>query len=117
MNPTKKRNVGSPRLDTLQRLLHRFYEPLVLLRISNVAQSAGEVELPADRRSRNFQLIWRGFLDNLSWLCDNKHGGETVSSVAAQDLPEGNKFWVVSKYDRSLDHLQGCSLNSVGCSD
>ena len=106
MAPNKKSKVGAPRLDPVERLLHRFYEPLVLLRILNAARGAGEVELPVDPRTRSFQLIWRGFLDNLSWLCDNKHGGETVSSVAAQEIPEGNKFWLVSKYDQSLDHLQ-----------
>ena len=106
MTPNKKHKVGAPRLDPVERLLYRFYEPLVLLRILNAAHGAGEVELPVDPGSRSFQLIWRSFLDNLSWLCDNTHGGETVSSVPAQELPEGNTFWLVSRYGQSLSLLQ-----------
>ena len=106
MTPNKKHKVGAPRLDPVERLLYRFYEPLVLLRILNAARGAGEVELPVDPGSRSFQLIWRSFLDNLSWLCDNTHGGETVSSVPAQELPEGNTFWLVSRYGQSLSLLQ-----------
>lgn len=88
------------------KLMHRFYEPLQLLTILNADRGPGEVDLPADPQSRDFRMILRRFLDNLSWLCDNKHGGETVSAVAAQSLPEGTKYWLVSRYKQSFDHLQ-----------
>ena len=71
------------------KLMHRFYEPLQLLAMLNADRGSGEVDLPADPQSREFRMIWRRFLDDLSWLCDNKHGGETVSAVAAQSLPDG----------------------------
>ena len=87
------------------KLMHRFYEPLQLLVILNADRGSGEVDLPANPRSRETRMIWRRFLDDVSWLCDNKHGGETVSAVAAQSLSDGNKFWLVSKSERSFDHL------------
>ncbi|KAK5708505.1 hypothetical protein LTR17_020636 [Elasticomyces elasticus] len=97
---------GVPRLDPTERLLHRFYEPLVLLRILNAARGAGEVELPADTRSQTFDLRWRSFVDDLAWLSDDMHGGQSVSAVAAQSLPEGNIFWLVARSARSFEHLQ-----------
>ena len=88
------------------KLMHRFYEPLQLLAILNADRGSGEVDLPADPQSREARMIWRRFLDDMSWLCDNKHGGETVSAVAAQSLSEGTKFWLASRYERSFDHLK-----------
>ena len=88
------------------KLMHRFYEPLQLLTILNPDRGNGEVDLPANPSSGKGRLLWRRFLDNLSWLCDNKHGGETVSAVAAQSLAAGNTFWLVSKSERSFDHLK-----------
>lgn len=88
------------------KLLNRFYEPLHLLSMLNPDRGPGEVDLPSAPQSRGFKMAWRRFLDDLSWLCDNKHGGETVSAVAAQDLPEGIKFWLVSKHKASFHHLE-----------
>ena len=88
------------------RLMHRFYEPLQLLSILNKDRGSGEVDLPTEPQSSEARIIWRRFLDNLSWLCDNGHGGETVSAVAAQSLSEGTKFWLVSKFEQSFDHLK-----------
>ena len=88
------------------KLMHRFYEPLQLLAILNVDRGPGEVDLPADQRSGEARMAMRRFLDDLSWLCDNKHGGETVSAVAAQSSSEGNIFWLVSRYEQSFDHLK-----------
>ena len=88
------------------KLLQRFYEPLHLLCILNADRGPGEVDLPPAPRSRDFKMTWRRFLDDLLWLCDNRHGGETVSAVAAQSLPEGNKFWLVSNHEASRHHLE-----------
>ena len=88
------------------KLLNRFYEPLHLLCMLNADRGPGEVDLPSDPQSRDFRMTWRRFLDDLSWLCDNRHGGETVSAVAGQDLPEGVQFWLVSKHEASFHHLE-----------
>lgn len=88
------------------KLLNRFYEPLHLLGVLNADRGPGEVDLPSSPQSRGFRVTLRRSLDDLAWLCDNKHGGEAVSAVAAQDLPEGVKFWLVSKYEASYRHLQ-----------
>ena len=102
--------VTSDRVTTIfgpnAKLMHRFYEPLQLLAILNAGRVPGEVDLPADPQSREARMIWRRFLDNLSSLCDNKHGGETVSAVAAQSSSEGNVFWLVSRYEQSFEHLE-----------
>lgn len=88
------------------KLLNRFYEPLHLLAVLNADRGAGEVDLPSAPQSRDFRLTLRRTLDDLAWLCDHKHGGETVSAVAVQDRPEGVQFWLVSKLEASFAHLQ-----------
>ena len=55
--------------------MHHFYEPLQLLTILNADRGPGEVDLPADPRSGEGRMVWRRFPDNLSSLCDDKHGG------------------------------------------
>jgi hypothetical protein len=90
----------------IAKLMHRFYEPLQLLSILNADRGPGEVDLPTAPQSSDFRMSWRRFLDDLSWLCDNRHGGETVSAVAAQSLSEGNKIWLVTKHEQSFDHLE-----------
>lgn len=88
------------------KLLNRFYEPLHLLAVLNADRGPGEVDLPSAPQSREFKLTLRRTLDDLAWLCDHKHGGETVSAVAAEDLPEGVQFWLASRLEASFDHLQ-----------
>lgn len=88
------------------KLLNRFYEPLHLLCMLNPDRGSGEVDLPPESQSRDFRTGWRRFLDDLSSLCDNRHGGETVSAVAAQDLPESINFWLASKHEASYHHLK-----------
>lgn len=97
--------------NSTSKLLNRFYEPLHLLSMLNGDRGPGEVDLPSAPLSRGFRMSWRRFLDDLSWLCDNRHGGETVSAVAAQDLPEGITFWVASKHEASFHHLQWVLTN------
>lgn len=88
------------------KLLNRFYEPLHLLAVLNADRGPGEADLPSAPQSREFKLTLRRTLDDLAWLCDHKHGGETVSAIAAEDLPEGVQFWLVSKLEASFNHLQ-----------
>ncbi|KAK3047167.1 hypothetical protein LTR09_011369 [Extremus antarcticus] len=101
------------------KLLNRFYEPLHLLAVLNADRGPGEVDLPSAPQSREFRLTLRRSLDDLAWLCDHRHGGETVSAVAVQDLPEGPKFWLVSKHEASFEHLKWVlrELSAVGHSN
>lgn len=85
---------GEPRVNSQQRLLSRFYEPLVLLRV--LGQTRGERisrlahGKPADLS--NCQLR-RTFLDCLAYTCDYEKGGETVTSIALEATPQGPVFW------------------------
>ncbi|EME43791.1 hypothetical protein DOTSEDRAFT_71582 [Dothistroma septosporum NZE10] len=96
---------GPPRLEPTQRLLHRFYEPLQLLWMLNPARGQSCSAPIAGEQSSDFLGRWRGFLDALSWLCDFEHGGKTVSSIAVQALPSGNRFWVCCGHEAALQHL------------
>ncbi|KAF2158957.1 hypothetical protein M409DRAFT_71370 [Zasmidium cellare ATCC 36951] len=96
---------GPPRRDAMQRLLHRFYEPLQLLWMLNPARGQCCPAPAAGEQSSDFLGRWRRFLDALSWLCDFEHGGKTVSSVAVQALPSGNRFWLCCGHEAALQHL------------
>jgi hypothetical protein len=68
------------------KLLHRFYEPLVLLYVLDRTQgdhisrqdperlASGEISLPELRRR---------LLDSLSYVCDFDKGGDTITAIAA----------------------------------
>ena len=102
---TQTYKTGPPRLKAMERLLHRFYEPLQLLWMLCPARGPCPLAATACERSPDFLSNWRAFLDALSWLCDFEHGGKTVSSVAAESLPSGNCFWLSCRHQEALPHL------------
>ena len=94
-----------PRKDPNERLLHRFYEPLVLLSILEPTQGRPEVfEDSAGETDR--AKLWQKALDNLSWICDYRHGGETVSSIGAQRTYSGPVFWLAANRKPTKDVIQ-----------
>jgi hypothetical protein len=100
--------VGKPRLDPAARLLHRFYEPLVLLQVLDPTRGAQNIHSFPDSKSDTSQDLRRKFLDQLSWTCDYKRGGESVSAIAAEANPRGTVFWLAANTDsrgRVLSHL------------
>jgi hypothetical protein len=99
---------GRPRFDPDVRLLHRFYEPLVLLKILDPTRGAQIYSPALDAVSGDANHLWRKFLDQLSWICDFKHGGDTVSAVAAEASPSGPIFWLAANTNpaaKTLPHL------------
>ena len=105
---TSSRRSGRPRLDPKERLLHRFYEPLVLLRVLDPTRGVQNTNMVSDSRSDNSQDLRRKFLDQLSWTCDYKHGGDTVSAIAAEANPQGTIFWLAANTNpkqKALPHL------------
>lgn len=89
----KPKRVGTPRLDPYHRLLSRFYEPLVLLRV--LGKSGGDstpkpVDLDAVQATR------RRVLRNLSYICDFDRGGDTCTAIGLEDLETSYRFWVAS---------------------
>ena len=100
--------VGKPRMDRTERLLQRFYEPLVLLRVLDPTRGVQNTNMVSDSRSDNSQDLRRKFLDQLSWTCDYKHGGDTVSAIAAEANPQGTIFWLAANTNpkqKALPHL------------
>lgn len=87
---------GKPRLDKTDRLLHRFYEPLVLLTILRPSAVTNRSSHTSTTSSSDAQGQLGIFLDSLSWICDYGLGGCTVSAVAAEDDPGGPIYWVAA---------------------
>jgi hypothetical protein len=92
---------GKPRLDSTERLLHRFYEPLVLLSI--LEPTRGDLEPNSTSRFNTAESynLWHKFLDQISWLCDYKKGGTTVSSIAVQATIQGPTYWLAANSNPS----------------
>jgi len=84
------KRIGEPRLDKTARLLHRFYEPLVLLRILEPTREGHTVLCKSD----NLKMTRRKCLDHLSWICDYEPGGKTVTAIATEDTVDGIKYWL-----------------------
>lgn len=105
-----------PRLDPKDRLLKRFYEPLVLL---HVLDRNSEQRVPRSldiRDSSDMELreLRRTFLDQLAYVCDKIKGGDTVTAIALEARPAGVVFWVASNSGVSTPTMK--FLNQVLCS-
>jgi hypothetical protein len=83
-------------LNTNGKLLRRFYEPLILLSVLDPTRGAHRPDLITDRGLQGREKLWRNFLDQLSFLCDSKRGGDTVTAIAAQRTVEHTVFWLAS---------------------
>lgn len=113
------KQIGQPRLDRRERLRHRFYEPLCMLWILNPSTGHGHTEsshVPRQPHDERQIGQWRSFLDALSWFGDHKHGGASVSAIAAEERDEGVQFWVCSRFESSAGNISRviseCSLVS-----
>jgi hypothetical protein len=100
---------GKPRLDSTKRLLHRFYEPLVLLSILEPTRGDREPHFASGFDTVESYHLWHKFLDQISWLCDYESGGKTVSAIAVQATPQGPTYWLSTNSDpttKALPHLE-----------
>ncbi|OAT13011.1 hypothetical protein BDBG_08286 [Blastomyces gilchristii SLH14081] len=80
-----------------ERLLRRFYEPLVLLHTLGSTRgihTKPEPSLPLD--SSSVRDCRRGFLNELAYVCDYDKGGDTVTAIGLESTPQGSTFWVAS---------------------
>lgn len=91
-----KRN--GPRLDPYQRLISRFYEPLILLRI--LGKTRGD-HVPGARHTGSVSSIRRRFFDNICYICDYLKGGETTSAIGVEERDDCFNFWVASNEESS----------------
>lgn len=106
---SKSPRPGLPRFDQVDRRLHCFYEPLVLLRIVEPTRGSRKHEMPLESTDGSFQIRCHRFLDDLSWLCDYRTGGRTVSSIAVEETPQGPIYWLAaneSPRKKVRDHLK-----------
>lgn len=99
MVPNKNHPSKGPRLDKEDRLLKRFYEPLVLLHVldPNGAQriSRHAVDM-ADAPHVELWELRRAFLDQLAYVCDYTKGGDTVTAIALEAQPSGVIYWITA---------------------
>lgn len=73
-----------------KRLLHRFYEPLVLLFVLDRTQG-DHLARPTSERlplgEITAQELRRRLLDSLSYLCDFDKGGDTTTAIGVASTP------------------------------
>jgi hypothetical protein len=90
--PAAKKN-RAPRLDPYQRLVNRFYEPLILL--CALGKTRGE-HVAGSSPSSLLQRIRRRFFMNLSYCSDYTKGGVSTSSIAIEECDDCIKIWIAS---------------------
>ncbi len=91
------------------KLLRRFYEPLILLSVLDPTRGAHRPDLITDRGLQGREKLWRNFLDQLSFLCDAKKGGDTVTAIAAQRTVDHTVLWLASNSNarnRAKHHVE-----------
>jgi hypothetical protein len=59
--------------------------------------------------TKTLRSEWEEFLDSLSWLCDEKPGGKTVTSIAVSESTTGPIIWIAcndKSNDQRVIHLE-----------
>ena len=95
-------------LNPNMKLLRRFYEPLVLLRVLDPTRGADRPDLITERGLDENSKLWRNYLDQLSFICDSEKGGDTVAAIAAQRTNDMPIYWLASNSNsrnKARDHL------------
>ena len=81
------------------KLMMRFYEPLVLQHVLGPTRGDRIQCEPLDNLDES-ELddgnLRRSFLNNLAYICDFKRGGDTVTAIALEQRAAGVVFWVVA---------------------
>ena len=95
----KPSSSNAPRLDPYERILSRFYEPLILL--CTLGRTRGEhrpTDFPrsADVTSWPLKYVRRLFLNQLAFLCDYDTGGDSVTAISIQHTPQRRIFWIAA---------------------
>lgn len=88
-----------PRILPQERLLSRFYEPLVLLyTLGRTRADHVRAVMPSQKDIAHLPLvdIRRMFLSDLAYMCDYDKGGETVTAIGLQSTPQRHIFWIAS---------------------
>jgi len=94
ISPTRPR----PR-KAADKLMMRFYEPLVLQHVLGPTRGDRIQCEPLDSLDESDLDNWnlrRSFLNHLAYICDFKKGGATVTAIALEQRPAGVVFWIVA---------------------
>jgi hypothetical protein len=95
-------------LNVNSKLLRRFYEPLVLLKVLDPTRGAHRPDLVTERGLDDNSKLWRNYVDQLLFVCNFDKGGDTVTAVAAQQTNEAPIYWLASNSNsrqKARDHL------------
>ena len=84
-------------------MLHRFYEPLMLLDLKVLRKVLGNIRGPrtmpsTDPSNMNTPVV-NAFSTNLAVLGDYEKGGVTVTAISIEDNERTNVFWVAANTD------------------
>jgi hypothetical protein len=80
-----------------EKLKHRFYEPLVLLfTLGSTRGDPAPDDVVTEITSLSSRDARRKFLTALAYACDYDKGGDTVTAIGLEHIPEVNVFWVAS---------------------
>jgi len=94
--PSGSSNNPRPFRCAADKLMMRFYEPLVIQHILGETRGPRIPREPPDVEP--FQLddcmLRRSFVDSFAYLCDYRKDGATVTAVALESRPAGVTFWV-----------------------
>ncbi|OTB05097.1 hypothetical protein M426DRAFT_261136 [Hypoxylon sp. CI-4A] len=101
---------NNQRKDKYSKLLCRFYEPLILLRV--LGQTRGK-HTSSPQHTSDIQSKRRRLLKNLAYICDYEKGGETTSAIGLEESEERFVFWVASNADRSRSKIEGFLKTSL----
>jgi hypothetical protein len=98
-----------PRTNPQERLLGRFYEPLVLL--YTLGPTRGDhvpTAVPLRDNIAHLPLLdlRRMFLSDLAYICDYDKGGETVTVIGLQSTPQKHIFWVASNVGSKMKTIK-----------
>lgn len=107
----KSKSLGKPRLGSHNRLLSRFYGPLVLLHVLGQTRGCHTNALSTGDPLLETCRLRRQFLNDLSYVCDYDKGGDTVTSIAIEARPQGFVYWLASNKhpDKKVtDFLSNC---------
>lgn len=76
----------------LGKLQRRFYEPLVLLfAVTEACKHNHAPKIPdslTEVLSHSPEELFKDFINKLCQVCDNKHGGSTVTAISVLQYPD-----------------------------
>ena len=95
--------------DSYNAILDTFRERIILLEILQHKRTPLDPALVPQSEVVTRDPTWQVFLNQISWLCDYDNGGDSTSSIAVENAPEGSKYWLAANFDKNkkgVEHLR-----------